>query len=128
MSAIHANASAISDSYSAAVNRRKKTEDEYFEEDEEEPLPYKPAPGSPSARRGGGGGSDSEEDALDAFMAGIDQEVKYQASKPTERPVDAKGVRDDIEQEDDEETYYRLAREIMISVHIICWPFYLLDK
>ncbi len=51
----------------------------YFEDDEEvnpEDLEYQPAPGSPSLDAGkGNASSDSEDDPLDAFMAGI--EVKY---------------------------------------------------
>ena len=54
----------------------------YFEDDEEdslENLEYQPAPGSPSATfeerhgdgGGGGGQHDSEDDPLDAYMAGI---------------------------------------------------------
>ena len=51
--------------------------------------------------------SDSDEDPLDAFMAGIDAEIK---KSKTVDPVDRKeikGYRADIEGEDDEESYYR---------------------
>lgn len=56
--------------------------------------------------------SDSEEDPLDAFMAGIDAEVKknnYEAQLAEEdRKEDkSKGFRADIDGEDDEESYYR---------------------
>lgn len=56
--------------------------------------------------------SDSEEDPLDAFMAGIDAEVKRNnsvAQCDVDRKEDkSKGIRADIDGEDDEESYYRL--------------------
>lgn len=91
----------------------------YFDDDDEpqaSSLEYIPAPGSPSYERfkkpGKKQDSDSEEDPLDAFMAGIDAEVKRNTSKaqtsdeskPEEKP---KGFRADIDGEDDEESYYR---------------------
>lgn len=55
--------------------------------------------------------SDSEEDPLDAFMAGIDAEVKrntHAAQRGDSRKDDKpKGFRADIDGEDDEESYYR---------------------
>ncbi|KAG1692028.1 ATP-dependent RNA helicase DDX42 [Nymphon striatum] len=95
------------------VNRRRpKTEEEYFESDDEEEKPpseleYIPAPGSPTAA---GNNSESEEDdPLDAFMAGIEKEVeKNDQPKPI---VKKRGVRDDIDYEDDEESYYRYMEE-----------------
>jgi len=78
-------------------------------------LEYIPAPGSPtydlmkkSITRDE---SDSEEDPLDAFMAGIDAEVKRNncvAQHEENRKEDkSKGFRADIDGEDDEESYYR---------------------
>jgi hypothetical protein len=91
-----------------SVQKRGQTEDDYFEE-EEEPLAYIPAPGSPSYS--GPGAEEDEDDPLDAFMASIESQVKKQADpevsvKPP-KPGDNRGVRQDIEEEDDEETYYR---------------------
>lgn len=56
--------------------------------------------------------SDSDEDPLDAFMAGIDAEVKRNTIKAQLEPEEskeekAKGFRADIDGEDDEESYYR---------------------
>lgn len=55
--------------------------------------------------------SDGEEDTLDAFMAGIDAEVKrndYAAQCGDNRKEEkSKGFRADIDGEDDEESYYR---------------------
>lgn len=55
--------------------------------------------------------SDSEEDPLDAFMVGIDAEVKRNnsaAQREDDRKEDkSKGFRADIDGEDDEESYYR---------------------
>jgi len=102
-----------------------------------EDLPaYQPAPGSPGAK---GEDSDSEEDPLDAYMASLENEAKTKGmapSKPVEKKSLAtkgftssttgalktgmiikpkinlvKGVRDDIDNEDDEESYYRWLEE-----------------
>lgn len=52
--------------------------------------------------------SDSEEDPLDAFMAGIDAELeKSKKTNSEDKKNDKKGIRADIDNEDDEESYYR---------------------
>lgn len=84
----------------------------YFDEDDEHVTPtstleYIPAPGSPSYQPQGGQSSDSEEDPLDAFMAGIEREVQRETVKIQEKEDKKKGIRDDIEEEDVEESYYR---------------------
>lgn len=53
-----------------------------------------------------------EEDPLDAYMMGIEKKLEKEKSKPhTETIVTtiskAKGTRGDIDDEDDEESYYR---------------------
>lgn len=70
--------------------------------------------------------SDSEEDPLDAFMAGIDAEVKRNNSV-TQCDVDrkedkSKGFRADIDGEDDEESYYRYVytNDICQICYIFC--------
>lgn len=96
----------------------------YFEDDDDaqtSALEYIPAPGSPSydntKRDLKKNESDSEEDPLDAFMAGIDAEVKKNISKLQEPTVDdvkeekSKGFRQDIDGEDNEESYYRYMEE-----------------
>lgn len=103
--------------------KRPKTEEEYFEQDDDEEtnsrtLAYIPAPGSPtleeqqSSRQNH---SDSEEDPLDAFMAGLEEQVEreneYIKEKAKKSSKDIKGIRDDIENEDDEESYYRYMEE-----------------
>lgn len=110
--------------------RTNRTEEEYFDDDEDvskdpmsstsSQLAYIPAPGSPSnqlidkkgngSNRGKQGDSDSEEDPLDAFMAGIDAELKHSKPKVAEDLKD-KGFRNDIDGEDDEESYYRYMEE-----------------
>ncbi|KAF7994572.1 hypothetical protein HCN44_004044 [Aphidius gifuensis] len=105
--------------------KRTKTEEEYFEDDEDaqtSSLEYIPAPGSPSYDRmkneSKNNESDSEEDPLDAFMAGIDAEVKKN-NKKLQEPIEdivkddnkAKGFRQDIDGEDNEESYYRYMEE-----------------
>lgn len=69
-------------------------------------LAYIPAPGSPTtAPAEPEKDEESEEDPLDAFMAGIEQQVQTESRAP---PASAPGgIRDDIEEEDVEESYYR---------------------
>ncbi|XP_032673039.1 ATP-dependent RNA helicase DDX42 isoform X1 [Odontomachus brunneus] len=119
MSAITENA--LSASW-GMPKKRSKTEEEYFEDDDELPtssLEYIPAPGSPTydlmKKTATKNESDSEEDPLDAFMAGIDAEVKRNnsvAQSDIDRKEDkSKGFRADIDGEDDEESYYRYMEE-----------------
>uniref|UniRef100_A0A182YDY5 ATP-dependent RNA helicase DDX42 n=1 Tax=Anopheles stephensi TaxID=30069 RepID=A0A182YDY5_ANOST len=98
--------------------RRGRTEDEYFDEEDEpagQHLEYIPAPGSPSAddtAPKANNSSDDEEDPLDAFMAGIEEQVKIENKKIPQSQVDPKkGTRGDIDDEDDEESYYRYMQE-----------------
>lgn len=97
--------------------KRSKTEEEYFEEEDETPkLDYIPAPGSPTAFTGTEQslGSD-EEDPLDAYMADIENQVKKESvpksGKKSNAKDSSKGIRDDIESEDVEESYYRYIEE-----------------
>ncbi|XP_063974546.1 ATP-dependent RNA helicase DDX42 [Diachasmimorpha longicaudata] len=104
--------------------KRSKTEEEYFEDDDEaqtSTLEYIPAPGSPTydqmqKDQKKEADSDSEEDPLDAFMAGIDAEVKKNSTKAAQAEQElkedkSKGFRQDIDGEDDEESYYRYMEE-----------------
>ncbi|XP_017886041.1 ATP-dependent RNA helicase DDX42 [Ceratina calcarata] len=103
--------------------KRSKTEEEYFEDDDDPPpfsLEYIPAPGSPTndwmKKSAPKVDSDSEEDPLDAFMAGIDAEVKKntyesQLAEDERKEEKTKGFRADIDGEDDEESYYRYMEE-----------------
>ncbi|XP_011701673.1 PREDICTED: ATP-dependent RNA helicase DDX42 [Wasmannia auropunctata] len=102
--------------------KRSKTEEEYFEDDDEaatSSLEYIPAPGSPTydlmKKSATKNDSDSEEDTLDAFMAGIDAEVKRNdcaaQSGDNRKEEKSKGFRADIDGEDDEESYYRYMEE-----------------
>lgn len=113
MSAISQNALAAS---YGLPRKRSKTEEEYFDEDDEQvtqtsTLEYIPAPGSPSYQPQGNQSSDSEEDPLDAFMAGIERQVQKETDKIQEKEDKKKGIRDDIEEEDMEESYYRYMEE-----------------
>uniref|UniRef100_A0A8D8UNV4 ATP-dependent RNA helicase DDX42 n=1 Tax=Cacopsylla melanoneura TaxID=428564 RepID=A0A8D8UNV4_9HEMI len=99
--------------------KRTRTEEEYFDDDDDGPsssmsnLEYIPAPGSPSYKGNNAqDGSDSEEDPLDAFMKGIDKEVKQESKGVKPKKIEeVKGVREDIDHEDDEESYYRYMEE-----------------
>lgn len=116
------------------VMKKARTEDDYFNEDDDadyrigssrpkpkEELPYQPAPGSPSAvAEKPKEDSDSEEDPLDAFMANLEKDAKKQGVKAVDKQScstssvdkpDAKGVRQDIEEADDEESYYKWLEE-----------------
>lgn len=94
-------------------------ENAYFEDDEEESssnmdLPYIPAENSPTRQQmKSGGGSDSEDDPLDAFMAEVEsqaaRDMKKLEEKEKEKPE--KGIRDDIEEEDEQEAYFRYMAE-----------------
>ncbi|KAI4456269.1 rna helicase [Holotrichia oblita] len=96
--------------------KRAITEDEYFEEDDDESTPalaYIPAPGSPTQvpepqETPNNVEEDEEDDPLDAYMAGIEQQMKHE--KQTTRPQKA-GIRNDLEEEDNEESYYRYMEE-----------------
>ena len=122
--------------------RRNMTEDDYFNEADEtdyridnckvakaddEQLPYQPAPGSPGPsdqKKSKVEDSDSEEDALDAFMANLEKNAQTKGVKAVDKkPVvskssskvstakSIKGVRQDIEDADDEESYYKWLEE-----------------
>ncbi|XP_013391796.1 ATP-dependent RNA helicase DDX42 isoform X2 [Lingula anatina] len=110
--------------------RRIKSEEDYFDDDDEAvneaDLEYQPAPGSPGHdgkgdSKEGGYGSDESDDPLDAFMANLEQEelgVKPSAEAEVKKGSDSakkekekKGVRDDIEEEDVQEAYFRYMEE-----------------
>ncbi|XP_069021651.1 ATP-dependent RNA helicase DDX42 isoform X1 [Embiotoca jacksoni] len=95
-------------------------ENAYFEDDEEESssnvdLPYIPAENSPTRQQmQSGGGSDSEDDPLDAFMAEVETQAAKDMRKLEEKEKEkksAKGIRDDIEEEDEQEAYFRYMAE-----------------
>ncbi|XP_029997217.1 LOW QUALITY PROTEIN: ATP-dependent RNA helicase DDX42 [Sphaeramia orbicularis] len=95
-------------------------ENAYFEDDEEESssnvdLPYIPAENSPTRQQmQAGGGSDSEDDPLDAFMAEVENQAAKDMRKLEEKEKEkstAKGIRDDIEEEDEQEAYFRYMAE-----------------
>ncbi|XP_077515636.1 ATP-dependent RNA helicase DDX42 [Amblyomma americanum] len=112
------------------LRKRPKTEEEYFEQDEDDgrggQLAYIPAPGSPTwdeqQQHKEQASSESEEDPLDAYMADIEKKLEKDKKpsfsknskmpeKETKSKEELKGVRDDIENEDDEESYYRYIEE-----------------
>nr|XP_020461094.1 ATP-dependent RNA helicase DDX42 isoform X2 [Monopterus albus] len=95
-------------------------ENAYFEDDEEESsssvdLPYIPAENSPTRQQmQRGGGSDSEDDPLDAFMAEVEDQAAKDMRKLEEKEKEkksTKGIRDDIEEEDEQEAYFRYMAE-----------------
>lgn len=123
--------------YTPGKRRGRLDEDDYFD-DEDQPtrkdsaLDYIPAPDSPSANAQPPSDDDDEEDdPLDAFMVGIEQQVKRESKKETVvqstsstssssttsaaavhgKSSSTKGVRGDIDDEDDEESYYRYMEE-----------------
>ncbi|XP_005313033.1 ATP-dependent RNA helicase DDX42 isoform X1 [Chrysemys picta bellii] len=95
-------------------------ENAYFEDEEEDSsnvdLPYIPAENSPTRQQfnSKSGDSDSEDDPLEAFMAEVEdqaaRDMKRLEEKDKERK-NTKGIRDDIEEEDDQEAYFRYMAE-----------------
>lgn len=116
MNAITQNA--VTGNWGTLGKKRSKTEDEYFDEDDEPPTPalaYIPAPGSPSANAASSSADqDDEEDPLDAYMAGLEQQAAKDlvASKENAGKEDSgRGARGDIDEMDDEESYYKYMEE-----------------
>ncbi|KAI8118722.1 ATP-dependent RNA helicase DDX42 [Lucilia cuprina] len=114
--------SQFSNSQNYIGKRKACTEDDYFDDDDE-PAPqqqaYQPAPGSPGYQKNKQQESDSDEDPLDQFMAGIEQQVEKEKVRKDSSVAavagmgssQSKGVRGDIDEEDDEESYYRYMEE-----------------
>ncbi|XP_050539442.1 ATP-dependent RNA helicase DDX42 [Daktulosphaira vitifoliae] len=107
------NHSAISSTW-GVPKKRAKTEEEYFEEEDEHQhsqLDYIPAPDSPTNKKSFTD-SDSSEDPLDAFMEDLEKEVKKEKNSTKKKGTEEeKGIRQDIEDEDVEESYYRYMEE-----------------
>ncbi|XP_032473038.1 ATP-dependent RNA helicase DDX42 isoform X2 [Phocoena sinus] len=95
-------------------------ENAYFEDEEEDSsnvdLPYIPAENSPTRQQFHSKpvDSDSDDDPLEAFMAEVEdqaaRDMKRLEEKDKERK-NVKGIRDDIEEEDDQEAYFRYMAE-----------------
>ncbi|NWT00756.1 DDX42 helicase, partial [Mionectes macconnelli] len=102
-------------------------ENAYFEDEEEDSsnveLPYIPAENSPTRQQfhSKSADSDSDDDPLEAFMAEVEARSgsgNDQAARDMKRLEDkdkekknVKGIRDDIEEEDDQEAYFRYMAE-----------------
>ncbi|NXA00466.1 DDX42 helicase, partial [Nesospiza acunhae] len=102
-------------------------ENAYFEDEEEDSsnveLPYIPAENSPTRQQfhSKSADSDSDDDPLEAFMAEVEARGSLgndQAARDMKRLEDkdkekknVKGIRDDIEEEDDQEAYFRYMAE-----------------
>ncbi|NXS94000.1 DDX42 helicase, partial [Jacana jacana] len=102
-------------------------ENAYFEDEEEDSsnveLPYIPAENSPTRQQfhSKSADSDSDDDPLEAFMAEVEARPGLwndQAARDMKRLEDkdkekrnVKGIRDDIEEEDDQEAYFRYMAE-----------------
>ncbi|CAF4931584.1 unnamed protein product [Pieris macdunnoughi] len=111
MNAITQNA--MTGNFGTLGKKRAKTEDEYFDDDDEPPTPalaYIPAPGSPTndmAKE-----NNDEVDPLDAYMAGLEQQaakdlMTSKENEATGKGDVARGTRGDIDDMDDEESYYK---------------------
>ncbi|XP_017081175.1 ATP-dependent RNA helicase DDX42 [Drosophila eugracilis] len=98
--------------------RKHHTDDDYFDDDDEPrekelEQAYIPAPGSPGAPPTAAkkqDDSDSDEDPLEQFMAGINQQVEKEKRQQAPKPP-TQAIRGDIDDEDDEESYYRYMKE-----------------
>ncbi|XP_074658788.1 ATP-dependent RNA helicase DDX42-like [Tubulanus polymorphus] len=106
--------------YGQIGKRRVKSEEDYFDEEdieEHKDLEYQPVPGSPTFDKNLNDSDDSD-DPLDAFMAGIECEVKKQTGadveddeKQPKKKQQQQAIRDDIEEEDVQESYFRYMEE-----------------
>ncbi|KAH8378715.1 hypothetical protein KR009_000917 [Drosophila setifemur] len=99
--------------------RKQHTDDDYFDDDDEPAhkeleQAYIPAPGSPGAPTQVAKkqeDSESDEDPLEQFMAGINQQVEKEKQRQQQPKAQEKALRHDIDGEDDEESYYRYMEE-----------------
>ncbi|CAF0895645.1 unnamed protein product [Brachionus calyciflorus] len=88
---------------------KHSTEEDYFDSDEgddkNQSKPYQSASDS----------DESEEDPLDSFMADVEKKAKKDlekmGQKSEKKSKEIKGTRDDIEDEDDQESYFRWLEE-----------------
>ncbi|XP_075978370.1 ATP-dependent RNA helicase DDX42 [Anticarsia gemmatalis] len=110
---------AVTGNWGSLGKKRSKTEDEYFDDDDEPPTPalaYIPAPGSPTGDASGSKAEEDEEDPLDAYMAGLEQQAAKDLVASKENAASGKGdsgrgTRGDIDEMDDEESYYKYMEE-----------------
>ncbi|XP_053609675.1 ATP-dependent RNA helicase DDX42 [Plodia interpunctella] len=111
---------AVTGNWGTLGKKRSKTEDEYFDEDDEPPTPalaYIPAPGSPTYDQASGSkANEEEEDPLDAYMAGLEKQAAKDMVASKENAASGKGdsnrgTRGDIDEMDDEESYYKYMEE-----------------
>lgn len=95
-------------------------ENAYFEDEEEDSsnvdLPYIPAENSPTRQQfhSKPADSDSDDDPLEAFMAEVEDQAARDMKRLEEKDKEkknVKGIRDDIEEEDDQEAYFRYMAE-----------------
>lgn len=116
-----ANSSQLPSFYKIGSKRANFDEENAYFDDEEEDssnvdLPYIPAENSPTRQqiRTKTTDSDSEEDPLEAFMAEVEDQAARDMRKLEEKDKEkknARGIRDDIEEEDDQEAYFRYMAE-----------------
>ncbi|XP_068633390.1 ATP-dependent RNA helicase DDX42 [Battus philenor] len=115
---------AVTGNWGTLGKKRSKTEDEYFDEDDEPPTPalaYIPAPGSPTYDAASSSkADDDEEDPLDAYMAGLEKQAAKDLVTSKENAIAGKedsgrGTRGDIDELDDEESYYKYMEENPLS-------------
>ncbi|XP_073539197.1 ATP-dependent RNA helicase DDX42 [Phyllobates terribilis] len=115
-----ANSSQLPSFYKIGSKRANFDEENAYFDDEEEDssnvdLPYIPAENSPTRQQfRTKTDSDSEEDPLEAFMAEVEDQAARDMRKLEEKDKEkknARGIRDDIEEEDDQEAYFRYMAE-----------------
>ncbi|XP_075703074.1 ATP-dependent RNA helicase DDX42 [Rhinoderma darwinii] len=115
-----ANSSQLPSFYKIGSKRANFDEENAYFDDEEEDssnvdLPYIPAENSPTRQQiRTKTESDSEEDPLEAFMAEVEDQAARDMRKLEEKDKEkknARGIRDDIEEEDDQEAYFRYMAE-----------------
>merc|ERR1739838_494171 len=106
-----------------AGHKRKATvvdDDSYFDDDDEQKqpeddiiaaCPFLSEEDKKEMKQKQQAAEDEEEDPLDAFMAGIQDQVSKQTTKPPKKEKTGRGIRDDLEELDDDELYYKYMKE-----------------
>ncbi|CAB4069134.1 DDX42 [Lepeophtheirus salmonis] len=94
--------------------KKTRSEEDYFNEDEEDDKEKeRKKAGRKSPKKSED--EDEEEDSLDTFMANLEKDAKSQGLKSLNKPKDTtktfKGVRTDIDEADNEESYYKWLEE-----------------
>ncbi|CAK9292685.1 unnamed protein product [Gordionus sp. m RMFG-2023] len=102
---------ADSDEEKANTKAMKRTHPDLKPESDYEELEYIPAPGSPTAFNMDANDDDDSIDPLEAFMSKIDKQAVKDLKEIQPSKRKDKGLREDIENEDEQESFFRYMEE-----------------